>query len=65
MMPIYAPEQHDKPIVIVNVQGYWEPLLSLIDHIIEQAFADASLREFFHVSNSTQEALDYLEDRLL
>jgi uncharacterized protein (TIGR00730 family) len=55
---------HDKPIVIVNVQGYWEPLLNLIDHMIEQDFADTSLREFFHVANSTQEALDYLEDRL-
>jgi uncharacterized protein (TIGR00730 family) len=55
---------HDKPIVIFNVQGYWEPLLNLIDHMIEQDFADTSLREFFHVANSTQEALDYLEDRL-
>lgn len=34
---------HDKPIVILNVDGYWDKLRDLVDHMIDQGFADASL----------------------
>jgi hypothetical protein len=37
---------HGKPIVIVNTGGYWDPLLALVDHIIAQGLADASLSGF-------------------
>jgi predicted Rossmann-fold nucleotide-binding protein len=40
---------HDKPIFLLNVEGYWQPLLALIDHVIEQGFADASLRDYYRV----------------
>ena len=40
---------HDKPIFVVNTDGYWTPLLTLLDHVIAQGFADASLLEFMHV----------------
>ena len=40
---------HVKPIYLLNTAGYWAPLANLIDHIIEQGFADASLREFFQL----------------
>jgi uncharacterized protein (TIGR00730 family) len=29
---------HDKPIVVVNVDGYWEPLRRLVDHITAQNY---------------------------
>jgi uncharacterized protein (TIGR00730 family) len=38
---------HRKPIFLLNVQGYWQPLLALIDHTIAQGFADASLKAQF------------------
>ncbi len=38
--------QHDKPIYLLNVAGYWDPLVALIDHQIEQGFADPSFRAF-------------------
>ncbi|SFU16605.1 LOG family protein [Sedimentitalea nanhaiensis] len=37
---------HDKPILVLNSDGYWSPLKALIDHVIDQGFADASLGEF-------------------
>jgi hypothetical protein len=40
---------HQKPIFLVNVQGHWQPLLALIDHVIAEGFADASLRGHFKV----------------
>jgi len=39
-------ELHAKPIYLLNTNGYWDPLLSLIDHITDQGFADPSLKEF-------------------
>jgi uncharacterized protein (TIGR00730 family) len=30
---------HDKPIFLVDVAGYWQPLRALLDHIVEQRFA--------------------------
>ncbi|HEY0214122.1 MAG TPA: TIGR00730 family Rossman fold protein [Paenirhodobacter sp.] len=37
---------HDKPIFLVNIEGYWDPLLAVIDRIVSAGFAAASLRDF-------------------
>jgi uncharacterized protein (TIGR00730 family) len=38
---------HRKPIFLVNIAGYWQPLLDMMDHIIGHGFADASLRGLY------------------
>ena len=30
---------HDKPIFLVDIAGYWQPLCALLDHIVAQHFA--------------------------
>ena len=40
---------HKKPIFLLNIAGYWDPLLALIDHQIAQGFADESLKALFEV----------------
>lgn len=40
---------HSKPIWLIDVEGYWGPLLALMDHIITEGFADGSLRQLFSV----------------
>ncbi len=40
---------HKKPILILNTENYWDPLLRLIDHVVEEGFADASLKTFLGV----------------
>ena len=40
---------HAKPIWLLDVAGYWQPLVGLIDHIVAQGFADASLKGLFGV----------------
>lgn len=44
---------HEKPIFVVNTNDYWTPLLDLVDHVIGQGFADASLRDFITVVDGT------------
>ncbi len=40
---------HAKPIYLLNTAGYWSPLVVLIDHLIAEGFADATLRGFVTV----------------
>jgi uncharacterized protein (TIGR00730 family) len=35
---------HAKPIYLLDIDGYWQPLIALLDHVIAQGFADASLK---------------------
>ena len=37
---------HEKPVYIVNTNGYWDPLKELMNHVTSQGFADASLLDF-------------------
>ena len=38
---------HDKPIYLLNVDGYWDKLSALIDHVIAEGFAGESLADLF------------------
>jgi hypothetical protein len=38
---------HGKPIFLLDVDGYWQPLLALIDHIVTEGFAAPSLQGLF------------------
>ena len=48
---------HAKPIVLLNVAGYWDPLIALIDHIIAQGFADESLGALFSSAEAVGDAV--------
>lgn len=51
---------HDKPLVIVNVQGYWTPLRALIDHAIASGFAPAQAHGFVDFVDTVDEVLAVL-----
>jgi len=40
---------HDKPIYLLDINGYWQPLVALLEHVITQGFAEESLREYLQV----------------
>ena len=52
--------QIDKPIVLLGEDGFWEPLLDLIEHTIGQNFAGGSIRELFVSVDSLEAAFDAL-----
>ncbi len=43
---------HAKPVWLLSVNDYWSPLVSLVDHVITQGFAEESLRYHFKVAGS-------------
>ena len=55
---------HRKPIVLLDGHGYYEPLLQMLERAVAGGFARASLRETYHVAETVQDALDYIESHL-
>ncbi len=51
---------HDKPIVVIDEAGYWQPLLALIDHAISAGFASETARDHFAVAEGVETALTLL-----
>lgn len=51
---------HDRPIILLNHQGYWQPLVDLIDHMIARGFARAEHRALFQVVDTVDAALAIL-----
>ena len=45
---------HQKPLYLLNVSDFWTPLITLIDHQIQNGFADTSLRGLFRVVDSVE-----------
>ncbi|TMV74012.1 TIGR00730 family Rossman fold protein, partial [Thioclava sp. BHET1] len=37
---------HEKPIYLLDTEGYWQPLTALMDHVIREGFAEASMAGF-------------------
>ncbi|MCY4007319.1 MAG: TIGR00730 family Rossman fold protein [Rhodobacteraceae bacterium] len=48
---------HDKPVILLNCEHYWEPLLRLIDKLITEGFADADIWNLFSLVESPEEAV--------
>jgi hypothetical protein len=46
---------HSRPIIVANIEGYWQPMLNMVDHVIASGFADASLRNLFCATQTVDE----------
>ena len=53
--------RHDKPIAVLNVDGYYDRLLEFLDHAKEEGFLNRGCRELFGVFEHEGELLSYLE----
>jgi uncharacterized protein (TIGR00730 family) len=52
---------HDRPIVLVNVAGYWDPFLSMVADMVDQGFAPLGDGALFQVAKTPAEAIDLAE----
>ncbi len=55
---------HDKPLVIVDVDGFWGPLLALFEHLYEERFARPESRDAYVVVDGAEAALAALDGLL-
>ena len=51
---------HNKPIVLLNIAGYYDPLLAMIERGHEMSFIRPRARDLYHVASSVDEAIAYL-----
>jgi uncharacterized protein (TIGR00730 family) len=51
---------HGKPIILVNLAGYWDPLIALVDQVIMHGFAAPNVRALYRVVDSVEEVLPAL-----
>jgi uncharacterized protein (TIGR00730 family) len=52
--------QHAKPIVIVNTQDFYAPLLQLMERIYRERFAKPEYRQLYHFASDVGEVFSYL-----
>ena len=53
-------EMHTKPIAVIDVAGYWQPLDRLISATVEHGFAAPPTRDLYTLVATPEEALDAL-----
>jgi len=51
---------HDKPIVVRDVNGFWTPLIGLVDHMIGAGFVRPEHRSLFATATDTDAVFDAL-----
>jgi hypothetical protein len=52
---------HSKPCALLNVNGFYDPLLRLVDHAIEERFIKATQRRIMIVESETKALLHHME----
>jgi uncharacterized protein (TIGR00730 family) len=52
---------HNKPIVFLDVDGFWPPLAAFLDHAVEVGVLRPEVRALFRIASSAGEALDALD----
>ena len=57
-------ERHAKPIIICDIDNYWAPLLTLVDHMRQERFIREGLELKLDVVKSAEEVVAVFESRL-
>jgi len=56
---------HDKPLVLVNTNGIFNPIIEQIKNIISEGLAPKDNHPFLYAVNTPEEALEYIENYVL
>jgi uncharacterized protein (TIGR00730 family) len=52
---------HDKPIVVIDIGGYWQPLQAMVQHIVDSGFARPAVLSLFKIVPSVEAAFAALD----
>lgn len=58
-------ELHRKPVVLLNIEDFWTPLVELLNHIIDRGFASAELRNDLVVVQRPEDVIPAASERLM
>jgi uncharacterized protein (TIGR00730 family) len=57
-------QQHTKPVLIADIDGFWGPLLSLLQHMRENGYVRNDVEVDYLVARQTQDILPMLRARI-
>ncbi len=52
---------HNKPIIILNIEGFYTPLINMIDHLIENGTVNQKQKDSFTVVNTVEEIIPAIQ----
>ncbi|NBB61411.1 TIGR00730 family Rossman fold protein [Pseudomonas sp. ODNR1LW] len=52
---------HQKPVVFLNLNGFWEGFFALMRHSVEEGMTPASFLDAWTVANSVEEAMEQIQ----
>jgi len=55
--------QHSKPMIVCNIEGYWDPLLTLLDHMRSEAFIREGMEVLIDVAKTAADVVPIYEFR--
>ncbi|MGJ5620125.1 TIGR00730 family Rossman fold protein [Sulfitobacter sp. MF3-043] len=55
---------HEKPVYLVNTKGYWDLLMSLLNHVVTCGFANETLLDYITILPDVDTALKALDQTL-
>ena len=53
---------HKKPIAIYNTNGYYDPLVDMLNNAVNKNFMPSSNMDLLFISNNAQEIINYIEN---
>ncbi|MEC8642383.1 MAG: TIGR00730 family Rossman fold protein [Pseudomonadota bacterium] len=53
---------HKKPVIILNIEGYWDPLLAMLDSVVAEGFMHNGHLQHFETVSSLAALKPYLKD---
>lgn len=56
---------HRKPIILLNIKGFWSPLKNLFEHVVSEGFADNALLTDIALVDRVDEIFSTAERKLL
>ena len=51
---------HNKPIVFLNTNGFFDNLFTFFDRIVQDSFAKATVKDIYYIASTPQDAVNYL-----
>ncbi len=54
---------HNKKIIILNYESFWNPLITLLDHLIENEFLKKEIFELFIIVNEVEEIFNHIFEK--
>ncbi|MGH0033180.1 MAG: TIGR00730 family Rossman fold protein [Myxococcota bacterium] len=54
---------HQRPMVLLNTAGFWDPLVAQVDRFVETRFDKPAVRDYWRVTDDPSRAVSLCEER--